>query len=96
MPYFVRILKEYGINMRHVGKTWRRGWLDYACKILLLGSGAGRWGRGNCLNALFCGRTEGYTPRGTSRMLMNGKIIFDRYYCIDSAQTNEIMVHYIL
>ena len=29
-------------------------------------------------------------------MLMNDKIIFDRYYCIKSAQTNEIMVHYIL
>ena len=29
-------------------------------------------------------------------MLMNGKIIFDRYYCINSAQTKEIMVHYIL
>ena len=36
-------------------------------------------------------------------MLMNDKIIFDRYYCINSAETNEIscrnernMVHYIL
>ena len=36
-------------------------------------------------------------------MLMNGKIIFDRYYCIHSAETIEIrcrnernMVHYIL
>ena len=29
-------------------------------------------------------------------MLMNDKIIFDRYYCINSAQTKEIMVHYIL
>ena len=29
-------------------------------------------------------------------MLMNDKIIFDCYYCIDSAQTKEIMVHYIL
>ena len=28
-------------------------------------------------------------------MLMNDKIIFDRYYCINSAQTKEIMVHYI-
>ena len=27
---------------------------------------------------------------------MNDKIIFDRYYCINSAQTKEIMVHYIL
>ena len=29
-------------------------------------------------------------------MLMNDKIIFDRYYCINSAKTNEKMVHYIL
>ena len=36
-------------------------------------------------------------------MLMNDKIIFDRYYCISSAETKEIwcrnernMVHYIL
>ena len=30
-------------------------------------------------------------------MLMNDKIIFDRFYCINSAQTkNKIMVHYIL
>ena len=29
-------------------------------------------------------------------MLMNDKIIFDRYYCINSAQTKEIMVHYVL
>ena len=29
-------------------------------------------------------------------MLMNDKIIFDRYYCINSARTKEIMVHYIL
>ena len=29
-------------------------------------------------------------------MLMNDKIIFDRCYCINSAQTKEIMVHYIL
>ena len=36
-------------------------------------------------------------------MLMNDKIIFDRYYCINSAKTKEIrcrsernMVHYIL
>ena len=29
-------------------------------------------------------------------MLMNDKIIFDRYYCINSAQTKEIIVHYIL
>ena len=29
-------------------------------------------------------------------MLMNDKIIFDRYYRINSSQTKEIMVHYIL
>ena len=29
-------------------------------------------------------------------MLMNGKIMFDRYYCINSAQTKEIMTHFIL
>ena len=29
-------------------------------------------------------------------MLMNNKIIFDHYCCIDSAQTEEIMVRYIL
>ena len=29
-------------------------------------------------------------------MLMNDKIIFDGYYCINSAETKEIMVHYIL
>ena len=27
---------------------------------------------------------------------MNDKTIFDRYYCINSAQTKDIMVHYIL
>ena len=29
-------------------------------------------------------------------MLINDKIIFDRYYCINSAQMKEMMVHYIL
>ena len=29
-------------------------------------------------------------------MLMNDKIIFDRYYCINSAEMKEIMAHYIL
>ena len=29
-------------------------------------------------------------------MLMNDKIIFDRFYCLTSAETNEIMVHYTL
>ena len=28
-------------------------------------------------------------------MLMNDKIIFDCYYCINTAQTKEMMVHYI-
>ena len=32
----------------------------------------------------------------TQRMLMNDKIIFDHYYCINSAETKEIMAHYIL
>ena len=29
-------------------------------------------------------------------MLMNDKIIFDRYFCINSAETKEIMANYIL
>ena len=29
-------------------------------------------------------------------MLMNDKIIFDRYNCMNSAETEEMMVHYIL
>ena len=29
-------------------------------------------------------------------MLMNDKIIFDRYYCINSAHTKEIMMYCIL
>ena len=29
-------------------------------------------------------------------MLINDKIIFDRYYCINCTETKEIMVHYIL
>ena len=29
-------------------------------------------------------------------MLLNDKIIFDRYYCINSAETKEIIVHSIL
>ena len=27
---------------------------------------------------------------------MNDKLIFDHYYCINSSQTKEIMLHYIL
>ena len=42
-------------------------------------------------------KTEG-VARGFqhSPRVMNDKIIFDRYYCLNSAQTKEIMVHYIL
>ena len=29
-------------------------------------------------------------------MLMNDKIIVNRYYCLNSAKTKEITVHYIL
>ena len=29
-------------------------------------------------------------------MLINDKIAFDRHYCINSAKTKEIMVHFIL
>ena len=29
-------------------------------------------------------------------MLMNDKIMFDRYYCINSAERKEMMVHNIL
>ena len=29
-------------------------------------------------------------------MLMNDKIIFYRFYCINSAEMKEIMIHYIL
>ena len=29
-------------------------------------------------------------------MLMNDKIIFDHYHCINSAETKKIMAHYIL
>ena len=29
-------------------------------------------------------------------MLMNDKIIFDRYYCINSAKKKELMMYYIL
>ena len=29
-------------------------------------------------------------------MLTNDNIIFDRYFCINSAETKEIMAHYIL
>ena len=29
-------------------------------------------------------------------MLMNDRIMFDRYYCTNSAKTKEIMTHFIL
>ena len=36
------------------------------------------------------GETRGFQPsRGTLRMLMNDKIMFDRYYCINSANHCE-------
>ena len=46
------------------------------------------------------GEARGFQPsRGTLRMLMNDKIMFDRYYCINStnmAKMKKILVHYIL
>ena len=36
------------------------------------------------------------TTLGTQRMFMNDKIIFDCYYCINSAKMKEVMVQYIL
>ena len=42
--------------------------------------------RGECFN----------TPRGTKRMFTHDKIMFDCYYSINSVQTKEITVHYIL
>ena len=36
------------------------------------------------------GKIRGFQPsRGTLRMLMNGKIMFDRYYCINSTKHCE-------
>ena len=36
------------------------------------------------------GEARGFQPgRGTLRMLMNDKIMFDRYYCINSAEHCE-------
>ena len=48
--------------------------------------------------------TEGFAlgfqlSRGTLRMLMNDKIMFDRYYCINSAkhcENEENIEHYVL
>ena len=46
------------------------------------------------------GEAQGFQPsRGTLRMLMNDKIMFDRYYCINSAKhckNEETLVHFIL
>ena len=37
-----------------------------------------------------------FSPRDLANVNRNDKIIFDRYYCINSAQTKEITEHYIL
>ena len=46
------------------------------------------------------GEARGFQPsRGTLRMLMNDKIMFDRYYCINSAnhcKNKKTLAHYIL
>ena len=46
------------------------------------------------------GEARGFQPtRGTLRMLMNDKIMFDRYYCINSTkhcENEDILAHYIL
>ena len=46
------------------------------------------------------GEARGFQPsRGTLRMLMNDKIMFDRYYCINSAnhcENEKTLAHYIL
>ena len=46
------------------------------------------------------GEARGFKhSRGTLRMLMNDKIMFDRYYCIKSAnhcENEETLAHYIL
>ena len=44
-------------------------------------------------------KTEGEASRGTLRMLMNDKIMFDHYYCINSikhCEMKKILAHYIL
>ena len=44
--------------------------------------------RGKCSKTE--GEARGFQPsRGTLRMLMNDKIMFDRYYCINSANLFE-------
>ena len=46
------------------------------------------------------GKARGFKPsRGTFRMLMNDKIMFDRFYCIiqqNIAKMKKILAHYIL
>ena len=46
------------------------------------------------------GEARGFQPsRGTLRMLMNDKIMFDCYYCINSAkhcENEETLAHFIL
>ena len=46
------------------------------------------------------GEARGFQPsRGTLQMLMNDKIMFDRYYCINvtkHCENEEILAHYIL
>ena len=43
------------------------------------------------------GEARGFQPsRGTLRMLMNDKIMFDRYYCMKSATHCENEENYIL
>ena len=46
------------------------------------------------------GEARGFQPsRGTLRMLMDDKIMFDRYYCIiqqSIAKMKKILAHYIL
>ena len=39
---------------------------------------------------------QSHSPTIITCMLINDKIIFDRYYCINSEQAKEIMVHYNL
>ena len=36
-------------------------------------------------------KTSGEVSRGTLRMLMNDKIMFDRYYCINSKKTHRTL-----
>ena len=57
------------------------------------------WSRGKCLKPE--GEARGFQPsRGTLRILMTDKIMFDRYYCIKSAnhliaKMKKTLAHYI-